>query len=341
MLLTLGDPAGVGPDCVLRAFDAHPREFADITVIASPHWLKERAREIGMRINIRESSEPACQPGLIHDHAIPADNDPPDNSVLHCWPAGINNHHPVSCGRPDCNTAGDVIHCIQTAAETCLDGRARSMITGPIDKSVLREAGFSFPGHTEFLAHLADTKQVVMMLASDQLRVSLLTTHMAIKEVPAQLSVEKTVNCLRIINHELKNRFDLENPHIALCSLNPHAGEKGIFGREELEILIPAVQQAQANDINIEGPLPADTLFSENKRSNFDTIVCCYHDQGLIPIKALSFGGAVNITLGLPFVRTSPDHGTGLDRAGSPNVSYSSLLKAIRMARSTSSLHYS
>lgn len=340
MLLTLGDPAGVGPDCVLRAFDAHPGEFSDVTVIASPHWLEERAREIGMQVNIRESSEPGCQSDFALNPTIPAGNAPSDNNFLRCWPAGINNNHHVSCGRPDCNTAGDVIHCIRTAAEACLDGRARAMITGPIDKSVLREAGFSFPGHTEFLAHLADTKQVVMMLASDQVSVSLLTTHMALKEVPTQLSVEKTVDCLCLINHELKARFKLENPRLALCSLNPHAGEKGIFGKEELEVLIPAVRQAQANDINIKGPFPADTLFSEGKRSDFDTIVCCYHDQGLIPIKALSFGGAVNITLGLPFVRTSPDHGTGLDRAGSPDVSYSSLLKAIQMARSTS-LHYS
>jgi 4-hydroxythreonine-4-phosphate dehydrogenase len=321
MVLTLGEPAGVGPDCVLRAFTARPQEFRDVIVIGSPAWLKSRAGEIGLDIGIRP---------------LPELSSTPDSASLNCWPAGISHEHPVTCGTPLVETADDVIHCIRTAARACLDGHARAMITGPIDKSVLQRSGFAFPGHTEFLAHLAKAKHVVMMLAADKLRVALLTTHMSIREVPCHLSRESTLDCLRIVSRELKHRFGIKRPHLALCSLNPHAGEKGYFGREELDILEPAVRLARREGIPVEGPLPADTLFSRDHRNCFDAIVCCYHDQGLIPIKALNFGAAVNITLGLPFVRTSPDHGTGLDRAGSASVSYSSLMKAIQMARSLS-----
>lgn len=321
MVLTLGEPAGVGPDCVLRAFSAQPGEFRDVIIIGPPEWLETRAREIGLAINIRQ---------------LPELSSIPDGASLKCWPAGISHEHAVTCGIPLAEMAGDVIHCIQTAARACLDGQARAMITGPVDKSVLQRSGFAFPGHTEFLAHLAKTGHVVMMLATDHLRVALLTTHISIREVPCHLSLESTLDCLRIVDRELKKHFGIKHPRLALCGLNPHAGEKGYFGREELDILEPAIQLAHQEGIRVEGPLPADTLFSRAHRSCFDTIVCCYHDQGLIPIKALSFGAAVNITLGLPFVRTSPDHGTGLDCAGSANVSYSSLMKAIQMARSIS-----
>jgi len=207
------------------------------------------------------------------------------------------------------------------------------MVTGPIEKAVLRDAGFDFPGHTEFLAHLADDSPFVMMLASDALRVALLTTHMALADVSAALSINETVQCLRIVHNDLQVRFAIKAPRIGLCGLNPHAGEAGHFGREEIDVLIPAAEQARRTGINVRGPLPADTLFSAAMRSDFDAIVCCYHDQALIPIKALSFGEAVNITLGLPFIRTSVDHGTALDRAGSGKVSYSSLVAAIECAR--------
>jgi len=208
---------------------------------------------------------------------------------------------------------------------------------------VLRSAGFNFPGHTEFLAWLSsqasndasihDSSHFVMMLASDQIRVALLTTHLALRDVPDALSVDATLKCLRIVEHDLRNHFGIQTPRLALCALNPHAGEKGHFGREEIDILAPAVRLAREQGIHVSDPLPADTVFSGAIRSQYDAMVCCYHDQALIPIKALSFGEAVNVTLGLPFIRTSVDHGTALDRVGKRSVSCSSLLAAIAMAR--------
>lgn len=254
--------------------------------------------------------------------------------TLNCWdplPAG-RAIGPVVPGSTASHTAAAVIGCIQAAAEACMQGKASAMVTGPIEKAVLRDAGFTFPGHTEFLAHLAGDSAFVMMLASDALRVALLTTHLAISEVPQALTVADTLQCLRIVHRDLKQRFGIDSPRIGLCGLNPHAGEAGHFGDEEIRLLAPAVALARREGIDVSQPLPADTLFSPAMRPSFDTVVCCYHDQGLIPIKALSFGEAVNITLGLPFIRTSVDHGTALDRAGSGKVSYSSLVAAIRAA---------
>ena len=207
------------------------------------------------------------------------------------------------------------------------------MVTGPIEKAVLRQAGFPFPGHTEFLASLAGDPPFAMMLAGKQLRVALLTTHLPLRDVPRALNVEQAVRTICVVSRDLKQRFGISSPRLALCALNPHGGEQGHFGEEERTILAPAVEQASRQGVVIEGPLPSDTLFSPIMRSRFDAIVCCYHDQGLIPLKALNFGEAVNITLGLPFVRTSVDHGTALDRVGSPEVNPNSLLAALSMAR--------
>ena len=215
------------------------------------------------------------------------------------------------------------------------------MVTGPIEKAVLRDCGFVFPGHTEFLAHISHERRIhshektdfVMMLASGNLRVALLTTHMALRDVPDALSIQATVDSLRIVHRDMHSRFGIEKPRLGLCSLNPHAGEQGHFGHEEADILEPAASMARNEGIDVTEPLPADTIFSAPMRRQFDAIICCYHDQALIPIKALCFGESVNITLGLPFIRTSVDHGTALARAGSDQVSYSSLVAAIAMAR--------
>jgi len=214
-----------------------------------------------------------------------------------------------------------------------MEKKACAMVTGPIEKSVLRDAGFGFPGHTEFLAYLANVSEVVMMLASCELRVALLTTHMALADVPSSLNVEDTLETIRITHFNLLHSFNIAHPKLALCGLNPHAGESGHFGREEIDILQPAAEQARSSGIDVIGPLPADTLFAAANRKKLDAIVCCYHDQGLIPLKALSFGDAVNITLGLPFIRTSVDHGTALNRAGSGKISYSSFTAALHLAR--------
>ncbi|HXH71851.1 MAG TPA: 4-hydroxythreonine-4-phosphate dehydrogenase PdxA [Mariprofundaceae bacterium] len=319
LLLTLGEPAGIGPDCVLRAFAEAPEAFTDIVIAAPAEWLAARAAEADLDVPLHE-----CV-GL----------DDLEAGALNCWNP-LPEHTPVApvhAGRPSQDTAMAVVGCIEAAAIACLKGNAAALVTGPIEKAVLRDAGFAFPGHTEYLAHLAGDVPFVMMLASDQLRVALLTTHLALRDVPASLSVAQTLATLRIVHADLKKRFGIARPRIGLCALNPHAGEAGHFGHEEIDILAPAAKAARGDGIDVHGPMPSDTLFAPPIREHFDAIVCCYHDQGLIPIKALSFGESVNVTLGLPFIRTSVDHGTALDRAGKNDVSYSSLLAAIRMAR--------
>lgn len=318
LLLTVGEPAGIGPDCILRAFVAEPARFDGVVVVAPKAWLEARAAMIGMHVAMCEITNPK---EFSSDYG------------LCCWNPGIEeSSYAVEPRHPGPKTAHAVVRCIEAAADACMDGVAAGMVTGPIEKAVLRDTGFDFPGHTEFLAHLAGVSRVVMMLAAAPLRVALLTTHMALRKVPDTLNIEDTSATIRILNNELQRCFGMEHPRLGLCGLNPHAGEAGHFGREELDVLAPAADKARLEGVNIRGPLPADTLFSVEMRKQFDAILCCYHDQALIPLKALSFGDAVNVTLGLPFIRTSVDHGTALDRAGGSDVSYSSLIAAINMA---------
>jgi len=319
LLITLGEPAGIGADCVLKAHQAEPALFANTVIVAPTSWLTLRGQE--MAIDTAVQSIPSLDAFVPH------------NGQLICWNPLENDTHQAIAGKPSPLTAKAVIACIQAAAEACIQGKAASLTTGPIEKAVLRNQGFSFPGHTEFLAHLADDCDIVMMLASDALRVALLTTHMAISDVSSSLSIENTLQCIQITQHDLQQHFGIQKPRLGLCGLNPHAGEQGHFGREEIDILTPAAQQAQQLGIDVSLPQPADTLFSGPMRNQFDAMICCYHDQGLIPLKTLSFGDAVNVTLGLPFIRTSVDHGTAIDRAGTGKVSYSSLKAAINMAR--------
>ena len=300
---------------MLLAYQAEPNTFSRACVCAPAAWLTSRAALLGLSVPVHEVKLPEASA-----HA------------LNCWNPGVDDEAAITPGHPQAKTAGAVIQCIEAAAQTCRAGKARAIVTGPVEKSVLRDAGFAFPGHTEFLAHIASVKKVIMMLASDELRVALLTTHMAIRDVSAALSLEDTLEAMRITHHDLQHHFGIARPRLALCGLNPHAGESGHFGREELDILGPAAAQSRSEGINVTAPLPADTLFSASRRMDFDAIICCYHDQGLIPLKALSFGAAVNVTLGLPFIRTSVDHGTALERAGSGKVSYSSLTAALRLA---------
>ncbi len=318
LLLSLGEPAGIGPDCVLRAHQADPGLFHDIRIIGPARWLRDRANDIGLSVAIEEvaSLEAQSAPG-----------------ALACWNPGIGDVHAVRPGNPKAGNADAIITCLRKAAAACMLGEARALITGPIEKAVLKNAGFGFPGHTEYLAHLAGTEQVVMMLAAEALKVALLTTHLPLKDVPAHLSLSGTLACLRITHQDMQQKFRIPHPRIALSALNPHAGEGGHFGREESELLAPAIRQARAEGMDVSGPWPADTLFSPAMRGSFDVAICCYHDQALIPIKALYFGQAVNATLGLPFVRTSVDHGTALDRAGTAQVSFASLVAAIKMAQ--------
>jgi 4-hydroxythreonine-4-phosphate dehydrogenase len=329
LLITVGEPAGIGPDCIIRAFNDAPEVFEDAIIVAPACWLLQRAGDIGIAAPIQQLAKPEYS-GLV-------------KGKLNCWnplPDTVT-YDQVSTGETSSKTATAVIRCIESAAHACLKGYASGMVTGPIEKAVLRDSGFEFPGHTEFLAHISrhernhsDEKiDFVMMLASDDLRVALLTTHLALRDVPDALSVQATVDSLRIVHHDIQSRFGINKPRMGLCSLNPHAGEQGHFGHEEAETLEPAINIAQIEGMNVTGPWPADTIFSAPMRKQFDAIICCYHDQALIPIKALCFGEAVNVTLGLPFIRTSVDHGTALARAGSDQISYSSFVAAIYMAR--------
>ncbi len=318
-LLTLGEPAGIGPDCVLLAYQASPEQFSDIVIVAKPCWLEQRARDLAVDIKLLP-----CQADFQRDVQA---------SGLWVFDPTSDEARDITPGQPSILEAKAVIHCIRVAAELCLNKQAQGMITAPIEKAILKRAGFDFPGHTEFLADIAGVEKVVMMLASQAVRVALLTTHVAIAEVPELINQQEACDIIKITYQALQSQMGLQQPRLALCGLNPHAGEQGHFGREEIEVLSPAVERLASEGIIVVGPLPADTLFSAAIRDNYDAIVCCYHDQGLIPIKALSFGDAVNVTLGLPFIRTSVDHGTALTRAGTGEISYSSLMAAIEMAK--------
>ncbi len=317
-VLTLGEPAGIGPDCVLLAFKHQPKLFENIVIVAKACWLQGRAKELGLSIHVQ-----SCGSDLKHNKQ--------DNTIWVFDPTA-DEARDVQAGKPSALEAESVVTCIRIAAEMCLSGQALGLITAPIEKAILKDGGFDFPGHTEFLADIAGVDRVVMMLASSQVRVALLTTHVAIADVPSLLSIEETKAIIRITYQDMQQKMGIQQPKLALTGLNPHAGEQGHFGREEIDVLSPALADLKDEGLDVAGPLPADTLFSAEMRSQFDAIVCCYHDQALIPIKALSFGDAVNVTLGLPFIRTSVDHGTALSRAATGDINYTSLIAAIQMA---------
>lgn len=225
-----------------------------------------------------------------------------------------------------------VIGSIEKAVAFARVNRVGAVVTNPIHKGILQEAGFAYPGHTEFIAHLCGEVTPVMMLAARDLRVVPLTVHIALKDVPQAISRDLIIEKARITHQSLKENFGIEKPRLALAGLNPHAGEGGAFGREDIDVLMPAISELQAEGITITGPHPADTLFHEEARAKYDVALCCYHDQALIPLKTLDFHGGVNVTLGLPIIRTSPDHGTALDIAGKGVARADSLIAAIRLA---------
>jgi 4-hydroxythreonine-4-phosphate dehydrogenase len=235
-------------------------------------------------------------------------------------------------GKPDGANAAAVTEAIEIAVQACLEGEAAALVTAPIHKAVLHAAGFAFPGHTEFLAHLTGARRAVMMLASDKLRVVPLTIHMPIAEVPKAISKQAIFDTGEIILTALRRDFGILNPRLAVAGLNPHAGEDGMLGAEDGSVIAPAIAALAARGFHVRGPLSADTLFHEEARKSYDAALCMYHDQALIPIKSLSFWDGVNVTLGLPIVRTSPDHGTALDIAGQGKADARSMIAAIKMA---------
>ena len=315
LALTPGEPAGIGPDlAVLIARDAFP---AAIVHYADPTLLRARAAALGLEIEIHELEHAAAARPLPAGH-------------LQVLPVPLARE--ATAGQLDVANAAYVLSCLDRACDACADGTLHAMVTGPVQKSVISESGCAFSGHTEYLAERLGTALPVMMLASGDLRVVLLTTHIALSEVPQCVTASRLETVITITMRDLAARFGIVTPRLAVCGLNPHAGEDGHLGREEIEIIAPTLDALRARGLRIDGPLPADTAFTGTQRARYDAILAMYHDQGLAALKAVSFGDAVNVTLGLPIIRTSVDHGTALDRAGTGAVDTGSLHAALGMA---------
>lgn len=320
LALSLGEPAGIGPDVALLAW-ARRRETSvpAFLVCGDQRCLIRRAALLGLNVPVRIST-PAEATAVFAD-ALPV--------VL----AGPEATAPA--GRPDASSAPAAKAAVDAALMLARSGQAAALVTNPIAKAVLYGAGFGFPGHTEYLAHLAadPAPRAVMLLWSPELAVVPATIHVPIAEVPRLLTFELLVETGRITARDLAARFGIAKPRLVFCGLNPHAGEGGAIGHEDETVIRPAVEALRAEGINARGPLPADTLFHAAARATYDVAIGAYHDQVLGPVKALAFDRAVNVTLGLPFIRTSPDHGTAFDIAGTGRADPSSLIEALRLAR--------
>ncbi len=319
----MGEPAGIGPDITLQAWlYGRGGELPPFVYIGSAQVLADRAALADVDVTISEVSVPA-EAVSVFSRALPVLPQP-------C--------PPVHVGRASAKTANAVIQSIDTAVHLALAGEVAAVVTNPIAKSVLTQAGFPFPGHTEFLAHLdreatgqAARPHPVMMLVSDDLKVVPVTIHIPLAKIPGLLTTDLIFETGVIVANELVNRFNLSRPRIALSGLNPHAGENGTMGLEENQIISPAMKRLQDAGIDVSGPWPADSMFHAAARNTYDVALCMYHDQALIPIKTLAFDLAVNTTLGLNFVRTSPDHGTAFDLAGKGTARPFSLIQALKL----------
>jgi 4-hydroxythreonine-4-phosphate dehydrogenase len=321
LALTAGEPAGIGPDIAIQAWLRRKElKLPVFYVLGDRDLLSRRAKTLGLTVELADVR--AEDAALAFADALPI----------------VSTGHGATArpGQPDETSALAAISSIRQAVADVVGGLASAVVTNPIAKSVLYRAGFRHPGHTEFLAELAatvgHTPQPVMMLWSPALAVVPATIHLPLREAIAQLSSELIVTTARIVVGDLKTRLSIANPRLAVSGLNPHAGEDGSLGLEDSTIVAPAVQTLRAEGIDVRGPLPADTMFHEAARKTYDCAICMYHDQALIPIKTLAFDEAVNVTLGLPFIRTSPDHGTAFDIAGTGKADPSSLIAALRLA---------
>lgn len=319
LALTMGEPAGIGGEIALKAWLGRVEQrVPPFFVIDAPDRLEHLARLMGVDAPVRRIADPAEAPQVFA-------------SALPVLPVDLPGG--VAPGRPDPANAAAVRSAIETAVGLTLAGRAAAVVTNPIHKATMYAGGFAFPGHTEYLAHLAGTGEPpVMMLACPGLRVVPVTVHLALREAIDGLSVEQIVTCGTITARALTADFGIGAPRLAVAGINPHAGEDGRMGREETAIITPAVNALRSAGIDVVGPLPADTMFHAAARTGYDAALCMYHDQALIPLKTIDFAGGVNITLGLPFVRTSPDHGTAFDIAGTGKADATSLIAALRMA---------
>ncbi|MBI1921617.1 MAG: 4-hydroxythreonine-4-phosphate dehydrogenase PdxA [Geobacter sp.] len=319
IVVTMGDPCGIGPEIIVKAL-AQPELCGDCRVLV----LGDRgAMERGMAV-----ADVPLRLELLREGAPP---DEPASGVVYLRTVSDLASRDMEFGKPTVASGEAMFHYITEAARMCLAGEAAGMATAPINKEAMNRAGHDYPGHTELLAELTETPEFVMMLAGDRLRVTLVTIHEALAKVPGLLTMEKVLSTIRITHRDVE-RYFRRNPRIAVLALNPHCGEGGMFGDEEDRVIRPAVEAAQREGIDAVGPQSADTLFHFAAKGEYDAVVCMYHDQGLIPLKLLHFDDGVNVTLGLPIIRTSVDHGTAYNLAGTGRASETSMLAAIRMA---------
>ena len=301
---TLGDPAGIGADIFLQYAAGHAVD--DVVVIGDKHALAERASVLNLSV-------PSCR-------------------IEHC-----SVDEPTICGETVVNNVQGIMTMLDVAIDGCLSGEYLAMVTGPLSKSIINDAGIAFSGHTEYLADRCHADLPVMLLANEQLeqqlRVALVTTHLPLRDVSDAITADKLEAIINILHSDLRAKFAIENPRILVCGLNPHAGEGGHLGREEIEVITPTLERLRRQGIDLVGPVPADTAFTPAQRNSADVILAMYHDQGLPTLKAQGFGDAANITLGLPIIRTSVDHGTAFDLAGTGKANHSGFATALNVAR--------
>ena len=315
IILTSGEPAGIGPDlCIALASRSWP---CDLLVAADRHLLEERARQLHAPVQFSSveslGQRAVHQPGVLR--------------VLHSA-----TDSPVRTGALDKSNASYVLRLLDSALDGCLRGDFDAMVTAPVQKSIINDAGIPFSGHTEYLAQRSGTVLPVMMLVAGNLRVALATTHLALSAVSKAITATLLEQVLRVLDHDLRARFKIRAPRILVCGLNPHAGESGHLGREEIEVIAPVLASLRGQGLQLTGPAPADTVFTPHMLERADAVLAMFHDQGLPVLKYAGFGNAVNVTLGLPVVRTSVDHGTALDLAGSGKADPGSMVAALEMA---------
>ena len=323
IIICSGEPAGIGPDIVIKA--AQQGFDATLAVVGDPNLLRDRAELLGIALDINgyESTDKSNSRYL--------ENCPRARSGrVSVIPLEVST--PVTPGKLDRKNSRYVIQCIDTAVDLCRSGEFDAMVTAPVHKGIINDAGIPFSGHTEWIAKRTGADQPVMMLANGTTRVCLVTTHLPLKDVPGQITVSRIKSVLEVMASSLTHLYRIPDPRIGVCGLNPHAGEGGHLGNEEIEIIQPAILEMRQQGLNLIGPLPADTAFTQTQLSQLDGVLAMYHDQGLPVIKHSGFGDAVNVTLGLPIIRTSVDHGTALELAGSGLATASSLVSAINLA---------
>ncbi|MCK5813891.1 MAG: 4-hydroxythreonine-4-phosphate dehydrogenase PdxA [Cocleimonas sp.] len=315
LAVTAGEPAGIGPDLLIQL--AQQKQIVELVVIADPNVMLERAQALNIPLSLREY-QPDKAPTINAENELTI-------LPIHC-------PKKVVAGELNPANAHYVLATLERAAEGCLHDEFKAIVTAPLHKGIINDAGVPFTGHTEFFAEKTQAKLPVMMLMADSLRVALATTHLPVSKVSEAITEQSLTEVLEIMDHDLRTKFGIKTPHILVCGLNPHAGEGGHMGMEEIETIEPTLNKLKAQGLNITGPLPADTLFTPRHLEGADAVLAMFHDQGLPVLKYAGFGHAVNITLGLPIIRTSVDHGTALDLAGTRKAEIGSLIAAIDCA---------